>query len=308
MKTDSAQRPHQIPAVLASAIASIRWPLDAASHPPLHLKPLDQLQEIRKREQQQDGIAIATRLDPSHPLATSSLPLTLQELFPESDLKDDDEHNGRSRHFGVVSTALILLGHGLVDEAHSLVTPYSWPEDMHFNHGPVLYHTVNTAVQTYATYAHSLVHRHEGFHTGEFGMQGWQNANYWSNAVMKSQGLDDLPHADLFRHISKIVVANTVVGSTTNGNSGDMDRIRQWADQHNMRADSNYYFDSRAVHELCACAMQDDDDASTISRFRSFAERVAETELRVVLGHALQRAGFDCSIEDVVSMHNDFGE
>ena len=271
MKTPSSsavlKRP--LPGVLASAIATIRWPLDAASHPPLHLKPLAEL-----------PIA-AGRLDPAHSLSTQRLTGTLQELFPDS----DDGCDSEERAFGIISTALVLLGHGMPDEAHSLITPYSWPDDIHFNHGPVRYGQSSAAVRSYASYAHSFVHRHEAYHVGEFGMQGWQNANYWSNAA--AAGPNELPHADLFHCVSKVVDEHK-----------DCDGARRWATEHEIYPDSAHYFESRAVHQLCAQAMK----PTSSNECRSFAERVSETELRVFLAHSLQRAGFaDCDVDTIIS-------
>ena len=60
-------------------------------------------------------------------------------------------------YHGWIALALILLGHGWTDECHNLCTPLSWPDDIHFAHGPSLYATVHPEVQTLATYVHSLV-------------------------------------------------------------------------------------------------------------------------------------------------------
>lgn len=285
--TTAACTPRSLPGVLASAIATIRWPLDAATHPPLQLKALPDLVPA--------GRSGCCRLDPTHPLAAPQLPATLQELFPEEDVDDDAAANDQ-RAFGVISTALILLGHGLADEAHSLVTPYSWPSEIHFNHGRVRYAETGPAARAFASHAHSLVHRHEAFHVGEFGMQGWQNANYWSNAAAaagQGGGRDELPHADLFRCVSQVVkeYQDTCPGA------------KAWALEHQIRPDSTHYFESRAVHELCAQAMRQSEEKKTDDdQFRSFAERVAETELRVLLAHSLQRAGFgDWNVDTVVA-------
>lgn len=178
-----------LPPFFASAIDSIRWPLAPADHPPLHFRSLEELEALPR----------TNRLDPAHPLATKQLRKTLDELFGN----DDDE----SAHFGYIATALVVLGHGLVDEAHSLVTPFSWPDEIHFNHGPVRYHKVSPSIRTYATYTHCLVHRYETDHIGEFGMTGWANANFWGNAVMNSPGLDTLPHEALFERLSGLVDA-----------------------------------------------------------------------------------------------------
>ena len=104
--TTISRRP--LPGVLASAIATIRWPLDLAHHPPLHLKALPDLPTGEDRR--------GCRFDSTHPLAAPQLPHTLDELFHEN-CDDNDQ-----RAFGTIATALVLLGHGHADEAHSLVT------------------------------------------------------------------------------------------------------------------------------------------------------------------------------------------
>jgi len=276
--TACTRRP--LPGVLASAIATIRWPLDAAHHPPLQLKALPDLVVPAA-----PGHSGGCRLDPTHPLAAPQLAATLQELFPEDGGVDGDQ-----RAFGIISTALVLLGHGFADEAHSLVTPYSWPDEIHFNHGRVRFAETSLAARTFASYTHSFVHRHEAFHVGEFGMQGWQNANYWSNAAAQAGALDELPHEDLFRCVSQVVEEYKDICPDA----------KAWALDHQIRPDSTYYFESRAVHELCAKAMKQSEEKD--DHFRSFAERVAETELRVMLAHSLQRAGFDyCNVDSVVA-------
>ena len=173
--------------------------------------------------------------------------------------------------------------------------PYSWPEAVHFNHGPVRYLETSPVARMYAAYTHSLVHRYEAFHTGEFGMPGWQNANYWSNAAASPSGavLNELPHDDLFRCVSRVVLDFKETCS----------KAETWALDHQIRTDSKYYFESRAVHELCAKAMKPAFEQED-KNFCSFAERVAETELRVLLAHSLERAGFtddSCSVDAVLA-------
>jgi hypothetical protein len=128
------------------------------------------------------------------------------------------------------------LGNGLTEEAHtSLVTPMSWPEDTHFGFGPSVYTKVSPAAKSFATYVHCLVHRREAFNMGEFGMVGWQNANYWSNAVIKSTGAKDLPHALVPTDWQRLQNIN-MVGPELGGRD----------------AGSRNVFSSQAVHQLCA--------------------------------------------------------
>ena len=55
--------------------------------------------------------------------------------------------------------------------------------------------------------------------------------------------------------------------------------------------DDAEYWESRALHELCAQVSQESSDAD----LRAFAETVCEVELRVLLRHCLEGAGYECS-------------
>jgi hypothetical protein len=236
------------------------------------------MKEIRQNQHPQSDLL---RLPPSHELI-SNLPFTLEELFPP-------DHDPESRSFGLLSVALILLGNGLTEEAHSLVTPMSWPEDTHFGFGPSVYTKVTPTAKSFATYVHCLVHRREAFNMGEFGMVGWQNANYWSNAVKQSTGANDLPHGDLYQQIGKTLAEFQHDSS-----------VQNWAAEHEMLDDGNVYFESRAVHQLCATVLRQAGRENADGKLQEFAELVADTELRVLLGHALQLAGYDCSLNQIL--------
>jgi hypothetical protein len=262
-----------LPVVFESAIKSIRWPLDS-SPPPLHYQPLERMREIRKKHPEQ------IRLPVRHPLV-SKLPETVEELFST----DNTEQQQQRRHFGIISTALILLGHGLTDEAHSLVTPLSWPSDLPTNYGPTQCATASAAVKAFATYAHCLVHRQEADNIGELGMRGWDNADYWSSSV-KRTATQELPQADWFRYVRK----------NANEYKGRDDRVTKWADRH--LKEGSTHWNGSAVHNLCREAMK-----KPAGPYRDFAAAVSETELRVLLTHALQRAGYDVSVDDIVTQH-----
>ena len=246
-----------LPPSLACAIPSIRWSLGPSSCPALYLESLESLKYLRK----------APALD-----LLQDLPSTVETLFPPSDVE--------KRHFGLVATALILIGNGFTDECHNLVTPLSWPDDIYFGYGPSVYSQVSAEARAYATYVHCLVHRREAFNVGEFGMVGFANANYWSNAVAKSPGVNLLlPHQHLVSEVRNLAGAST-------------EAAQEWAHRH-LRDDT--FFESRAVHELCYNVLRGTDE-----ELREFAERVAETEVRVLLGHALQKAGFDVTFEAIL--------
>jgi hypothetical protein len=252
-----------LPGALSAAIPSIRWPLGASSCPPLYFEPLDGMKSIREK----------------------SLKSTPPGYHFLDDLPFPTDSSPESRHFGIISMALLCLGHGLTDEAHDLVTPLSWPEDTHFGYGQSVYSQATSSVQAYASYVHCLVHRREAFNIGEFGMMGFANANYWSNAAMKSPGVNSLPHRDLLAQVRITVQDYSEIPS-----------VKEWSQNHGIllkhKNDEEPFFESRAVHELCANVLK----GKSNPEIQEFAERVAETEVRVLLAHALQNAGYDCSL------------
>jgi hypothetical protein len=132
-----------LPPSLANAAASIQWPLGPEATPPLYLTSLENLRDtIRATDER------ASRFD-----FLQDLPATIEELFPTTSSSSSPEE----RHFGLISLALILLGNGWTDECHNLVTPLSWPDDIHFAYGPSVYSQVSPEARSYATYVHSLV-------------------------------------------------------------------------------------------------------------------------------------------------------
>jgi hypothetical protein len=71
-------------------------------------------------------------------------------------------------------------------------------------------------------------------------------------------------------------------------------RIKEWCEKHGFTQESihhpSFYFESRAVHQLCAAVLQEGGTEDT--SFREFAEQVVKSEIRVLLVHALQQAGY----------------
>jgi hypothetical protein len=183
----------RLPTIFSSAIPNISWPLGPDSSPPLYFESLEELKGRRQ-----------SRGSPLEPWLVD-LPGTVDLLFPlPSSLGEDGDSLDR-RHFGLISMGLVLIGHGNTDECHDLVTPLSWPEDIHFAHGPSVYSTVSSSAKAFATYTHSLVHRREAFHVGEFGMVGFGNADFWSNAVQGSPGVGTLPHQAQFCKRQRVI-------------------------------------------------------------------------------------------------------
>jgi hypothetical protein len=252
-----------LPNVFAQSIPLMQWPLGPSSSPPLYFETLNVLKTMRSPQ--------------GRPLDDLDLSETVEYLFPATESVE-------RRHFGLVSMALLLIGNGLTDECHNLITPLSWPDDIHFAYGPSVYHQVSPSARAYATYVHCLVHRREAFNTGEFGMIGFANANYWSAAVQRSPGVDALPHADLCKEVVKL------------SKQCSSPYVQDWYQRH-FSASRHDFFETRCVHELCATVLRDDNDPTV----REFAEQVVESEIRILLAHSLQKAGYDVTLDQVMS-------
>ena len=127
---------------------------------------------------------------------------------------------------------------------------------------------------------HSLVHRREAHNVGEYGMVGYSNANYWSNAAHSSSGADTLPYGEMRR---AILEASEQFGQ----------EARDWCQERivDEGGDDAEYWESRALHELCVQVSQESSDAD----LRAFAETACTVELRVLLRHCLEGAGYECS-------------
>lgn len=171
----------------------------------------------------------------------------------------------------ILSLALILLGNGFADEAHDLITPLSWNEDTYFG-GPTLVSTVNNDIVARASYIHMLLHRWEGFAMGEYSMIGYQNSNYWWQATMSRQ-ISSLPLDE---------IRNIILETSQNYGS----EAEEWCTESISEP-----WDARALSQLCATVSKNESDSS--SSLRSFAEKAAELELRVLLKSCLDQAGYD---------------
>ena len=282
-------------------ISSIHWPLGNDSSPPLFFQSLEEL-KYQRRKGQHGCSSHLQLLDPY----LEDLPGTIETYFPSPRSASSNIPSVVSNnHFGLLSLALVLLGHGYTDECHNIITPYSWPDDIHFAHGPSIYHQVSPEIKVYATYIHCLVHRREAFNVGEFGMVGFDNANYWSNAVKQLSRSPEsnsiLPHKELGTEVVRI--AESYENMNGNFNDNDKDVISKWCQRHGfenvntIQDDQNYYFESRAIHQLCGMVLQQQqqqDESSNERRLlRQFAGQVVSSEIKILLKHTLQLAGYN---------------
>jgi hypothetical protein len=257
----------------SSNVAGIRFPLHASSSPPLHFLPLQELTTIRS-SQKSTSPAVIDEL-----VAT---PGALSKVVTDLNIDQD------TGPLGQIALAIMLLGYGYTDECHNLITPLSWPDDIHFAAGPSVYHQTSTDARALATYTHCLVHRREAFNIGEFGMVGFANANFWSNAVQQSADASPsaLPHAAWHAHVMELA---------SQPDYSSCPAIQNWCQSHGFDTGGDTsFFESRAIHELCATVLRAEE--SGIKKpdhelLKAFAEQVTASEIRILMDKALERAG-----------------
>ena len=246
-----------LPANLSSSISSIQWQL-IPNAVPMYYESLSNLQQLRRNSEKNSLKSILNNLDE-----------TIDALV----LGGYQDDQTSTRHYIMTSIALLCLGNNRLDEAHDLITPLSWNEETHFG-GQSLCSQAKEDVVCLASYVHSLVHRKEGFAHGEFGMIGYQNANYWSSAAKSRDNGILLPYEKVRRQV--LDIANEIGGDALN-----------WC-QKNI---NDSHWEPRALHELCAYTSRDE---QSDDKLRDFAAKAAETELRILLEYSLNKAGYDC--------------
>lgn len=158
----------------------------------------------------------------------------------------------------------------------------------------------------YGTCVSILSHRKEAFHTGEFGMLGFQNANYWSNAFLQAASSSSSPSSDNpnFPHASLRQAVQTI--ATSHPQYQQYAPIQNWCRTHGFENNNNNkskpdrdhddsnLFDPRPIHELCATVLrQQQDGRSADAILQAFAEQIATAEIRILLHHTLPLAGYD---------------
>jgi hypothetical protein len=180
------------------------------------------------------------------------------------------------RHHCAVSIALVLLGNGFPDEAHSLVTPLSWPSRLRHGYGEPV--AASPSAAALASYVHALVHRREAFYVGEFGQTGFQNSDFWISNTFRYLLDDCLPLERIARDILDIAKGNSAAEA--------------WCHKKSITNESAAMgkWDPRDLNSLIGSVLNEDED---LAHLRRFAERAAEVELRVLLSHTLGIVGYN---------------
>jgi hypothetical protein len=289
----------------------------------MYFEPLEKMALIRAAQgyrHSTTSAAIATTIASDIPGAIQSLCHNDNDECPDDNdnMSNNDKenltkkkkkkeiHTSHDEYTARIAVALILLGHGYTDEAHDLVSPLSWPRETAFGYGPPVAlldidnsssgngtggHNINgSAVTAAASYAHALVHRREGPGASEFGMTGFQNADYWTG--VRSGGEETSPF--------DAVQAAVAAVADRHG-----PEAVAWCAQ---AAGDSVDWEPRYLHALCAKVVASAGaagaDGTTPAAGASetptaadvlgeFAQDAAAAELKVLLGHTLQLAGYD---------------
>ena len=228
----------RLPEHLQAAVASLRWvPLPP---PPMQYKSLEEMRRQR-----------------TPPFDIEATIQTLTELATVS--------HKEKRYLARIVTALLLLGHGCVDEAHDLVLGLSWRGDLPYAYGPTI-NLEDDRIQTYACYAHCLVHRAEGPHASEFNMTGYQNSEFWAGLAMRDDPEAALPLEQIRQAVQALPTAPpNFVENATRG------LFEAW--------------DPRVLSKLFV----ENHENPTILEF---ARQAALVELKLVIQHLLHILGF----------------
>jgi len=230
---------------------TLRWNL--TDLPPLQYKSVDEMKALRS--------------------TTIDIDKTIQALADDATLASKE-----TKYVAQIATALLLLGNGYTDEAHDLVLGLSWRGDLPYAYGASV-NLEDETIQTLACYAHCLVHRMEGPHDSEFGMNGFQNADYWAGNTMRNlDGMEALPLAKIRQGITGLVDSEDAQHFVEKKCGGI---YAEW--------------DPRILTELCRDVVVHEQDKKSQHVMHAFAENAALLELKVVLVAALVMMGFDAS-------------
>ena len=252
-----------LPDSVAQAINDMQMPLSNDSYKPMYYKSLPDLARIRAEA-------------PDMPDFVKDVVGTIATI--RGDYAPDSVQEYLSR----CAAALILLGHGGTDEAHDLVSPLSWPNELPFAYGPPV--AVPEQVLTLASYVHALVHRREGPFPSEFGMTGFSNADYWAGSALRSpEGAEALPLDEIRSSIMALAATRQDPA------------IQQWVEQ-NVAGEEHAFplWDPRVLNELCSNlqAAQKEGKQPPSAAFLEFAEQSVLSEMKILLKHTLRAIGY----------------
>lgn len=270
---DNASATRPLPSSVGLAISEMQMPLSLESYVPLYYKSLPEMALIRADAPQADISDLVRNVVGTIATLAGTRSATEGAGEPE-----------QIEYWARCATALMLLGHGATDEAHDLVSPLSWPNELPFAYGPPV--AVPEQVLTLASYVHALVHRREGPNPSEFGMTGFVNADYWAGSALRSpEGAEALPLEEIRTAILHLATARQA-----------SPQVQEWVQTHLAAEELAFpVWDPRVLNELCANlqAAQTNTAASTdTTAIQEFAEQAVLAEIKILLKHALQTIGY----------------
>jgi hypothetical protein len=118
------------------------------------------------------------------------------------------------------------------------------------------------------------VHRREGPNPSEFGRTGFQNADYWTG-VRSGGGEETLPVIAIQAAVQACAVKHGPLAV-------------EWCTE---AAENSVEWEPRFLHSLCAQVVE----SAEVHILGHFAQDAAAAELKVLLGHTLQLAGYAVS-------------
>lgn len=262
----------ELPDGIARAVSEMQMPLGPDSYTPLYYKSLPEMAQIRADAPDASNMA-------------RDVVATVAAIASGGGSASDAD---TTEYLARCATAILLLGHGATDEAHDLVSPLSWPNELAFAYGPPV--VVPENVLTLSSYVHALVHRREGPFASEFGMTGFSNADYWAGSALRSpDGAEALPLEEIRDSIMTVAASQPRYAQDAT--------VQQWV-QDNVAGDMAFpVWDPRVLNELC-CNLQAQQSKQPQAAgvdggaLQAFAEEAILAEMKVLLKHTLKAIGY----------------
>lgn len=312
-----------LPDLVADMLRTMHWNLTDPA--PLHYESVEVMQQRRRQgvlaqqaQQQQGeelGAAAAAQGSSSNttsvnrnataqpPAPVVIPPIDVTALLRLVKKSAPVQNHPTTAYLAQIATSLLLLGNEYYDEAHNLVLSLSWRGELPYAYGPTVNLQANGShddndehLQALACYTHCLVHRAEAWHDSEFGMVGWQNADFWAgNTLRYLHGMDKVPLDCVRSGVEALVdseAAQTFCEQQLQGNFHAWDpRIVTQACRMVVTAERqrrNSHTDENGSGEGAGA----EDFFHGPHPLHEFASKAALLELNIIVAHVLQTLGF----------------
>jgi len=197
-----------------------------------------------------------------------------------------------SDYYSRTALGLMHLHHlGEADVCHNLITPLSWGEETPFGYGPSLVESTDPTVAALATYAHALVHRWEGHRRGEFGMVGYDNANFWGRAT--------IARGDRGRRVPFAEVRSAVRDAAERSGDAALSWFDDWIVGDLGEERTGECWDPRALNELCRAVDGGGGGAAEYADLTDFCREACAAECDALIRRCLGEGGYEVPAADV---------